>query len=96
MTETTMNRNTLIEKAPDADLLRVIGVAVERPMELVDALTDAAYGEKNPERISLVGAMVHAEVLARDEFAFCVDMRAKAAGTGSDQCNFNPRSENGL
>ena len=43
----------LIEKTPDADLLReMIGFAAQKLMELeVGALTGAAHGEKSPERL---------------------------------------------
>ena len=52
MTDATMNLKTLIEKTPDADLLReMIGFAAERLMELeVGAATGAGYGEKSPLR----------------------------------------------
>jgi len=52
MTEEMMNLRALLEKSPDADLLReMIGFASQRLMELeVGALTGAAYGEKNAER----------------------------------------------
>jgi putative transposase len=54
MTETMMNFRSLLEKAPDADILReMIGFAAERLMELeVGALTGAAHGEKNPLRLA--------------------------------------------
>ena len=54
MTDEMMNLRALIEKAPDADLLReMIGFAAQRLMELeVGELTGAAYGEKHPERLA--------------------------------------------
>src|SRR5262247_1577817 len=54
MTDDMMNLRTLVEKAPDADLLReMIGFAAQRLMELeVEGQTGAAYGEKNPERLA--------------------------------------------
>jgi len=49
-----MTLNTLLEKTSDADILReMIGFAAERLMALeVGAMTGAAYGEKNPERLA--------------------------------------------
>lgn len=54
MTDEMMNLRALLEKSPDADLLReMIGFASQRLMELeVGALTGAAYGEKNAERLA--------------------------------------------
>ena len=57
MTTDMMNFRDLVEKAPDADLLREMvdpcgrRFAAERLMELeVGAVTGAAYGEKDPAR----------------------------------------------
>jgi transposase-like protein len=54
MTDTTMTLKTLIEKTPDADLLReMISFAAERLMEMeVAGLTGAGYGEKSRERLA--------------------------------------------
>jgi putative transposase len=54
MTDEMMSLRALVEKAPDADVLReMIGFAAERLMELeIGALTGAPYGEKNPERLA--------------------------------------------
>ena len=54
MTDDMMNLRTLVEKTPDADLLReMIGFAAQRLMELeVESQAGAGYGEKNPERLA--------------------------------------------
>ena len=54
MTDEMMSLRALIEKAPDADLLReMIGFAAQRLMELeVGELTGAGYGEKSAERLA--------------------------------------------
>src|SRR5512147_1495589 len=53
MTDDMMTLRALIEKAPDADLLReMIGFAAHRLMELeVQGLTGAGWGEKTGERL---------------------------------------------
>jgi transposase-like protein len=54
MTTDMINLRDLVEKSPDADLLRkMIGFASERLMELeVGAATGAADGEKDPARLA--------------------------------------------
>src|SRR2546427_13255174 len=54
MTDEMIALRTLLEKSPDADLLReMIGFAAHRLMELeVESLTGAAHGERSPDRIN--------------------------------------------
>jgi len=54
MTDEMMTLRGLLEKSPDADLLReMIGLAAQRLMELeVGGLTGAGLGEQSPERLA--------------------------------------------
>lgn len=54
MTKYMLDLRALVEKTPDADILReVIGFAAERLMELeVGGATGAGYGEKSVARLA--------------------------------------------
>lgn len=53
MTDEMMSLRALLEKISDAELLRVVGFAVQRLVELeMGSLTDTAHDERSPARLN--------------------------------------------
>src|SRR4051794_5003404 len=87
MTNEMMNLRALIEKAPDADLVReMIGFAAQRLMVLkVGELTGAAYGEKSAERLTQRSGYRDRD---RETRAGTVELRIPRLRRGSDFLGF--------
>jgi putative transposase len=91
MTDMMMQLQTLLEKAPDADLLReMIGFAAHRLMELeIQAKTGANYGEKNALRLAQRNGYRERDWQTR---AGTVELRIPKLRTGSYfPCFIEPR-----
>jgi len=82
MTETMMDFQAAVEKAPDADILRdMIAFAAERLMAMeVEARTGAGLGEKSPSRLAQRNGYRDRDWETR---AGTVDLRIPKLRTGS-------------
>ena len=82
MTDDMMNLRALVEKPPDADMLReMIGFVAERLMELeVGAATGAGYDEKSAERRAELNGYRHRDWQTR---AGTVELRIPKLRKGS-------------